>query len=150
MALSIGDQAPEFNLQSTNGSQVSLSELKGQSFVLYFYPKDFTPVCTKQACSFRDQFADLRDLSVPVFGVSRDSMDTHLRFKEEHRLPFDLLADENGQVAKAYGARMPLVGITKRITYLVDAEGSIAAVHEEMMGDASHVNAVLEALQVGK
>lgn len=150
MPLSVGDQAPGFRLESTSGETICLDDLKGHSFVLYFYPKDFTAVCTKQACSFRDQFAELRELSVPVFGVSRDNLDTHRRFKGENNLPFELLADEDGSVAKAYGARVPLLGITKRVTYLIDAEGRVAAVHEEMMGDASHVNAVLEALQLGK
>lgn len=150
MALSVGDHAPEFCLESTSGAKLSSGDLKGKRFVLYFYPKDFTSVCTKQACSFRDQFAELRDLSVPVFGVSRDNLDTHRRFKEEHKLPFELLSDPDGRVAKAYGARVPLLGVTRRVTYLVDEQGRIAAVHEEMMGDVSHVNAVLAALSRGE
>ena len=146
MALSVGDTAPEFCLDSTGGSPVSSQSLQGISFVLYFYPKDFTAVCTRQACSFRDQFAELRGLSVPVYGVSRDDLDTHHRFKAEYKLPFDLLSDRDGKVAKAYGAKMPLVAVTKRITYLIGPDGKIAAVHEEFMGDSSHVNAVLEVL----
>lgn len=146
MSLKIGDKAPGFRLESTGGGFVSLEDLKGKPFVLYFYPKDFTSVCTKQACSFRDQFEHLRELEVPVFGVSRDNLDTHARFKQEHQLPFELLADVDGSVAKAYKARIPLVGVNKRVTYLVDAEQAIAAVHDELLGDESHVAAVLAAL----
>lgn len=146
MALKIGDRAPAFVAASTGGSNVSLADLQGKPFILYFYPKDFTSVCTKQACSFRDQFSHLRDLEVPVFGVSRDSMDTHHRFKEEYQLPFELLADEEGVLAKAFKARMPLLGVTKRITYLIDGDGRIAAVHDELLGDESHVNEMLKAL----
>lgn len=124
-----------------------MNDLKCSAFVLYFYPKDFTSVCTKQACSFRDEFSHLKDLSIPVFGVSRDDLDTHHRFKEEHSLPFELLADKDGAVARLFKARVPLLGVTKRITYLIDAEQKVAAVHEEMMGDASHVGAMLAALE---
>jgi len=120
--------------------------MKGSAFVLYFYPKDFTSVCTKQACSFRDQFAELRRLDIPVFGVSRDDLDTHKRFKKENDLPFELLTDPHGEVAKLYGARVPLIGVNKRVTYLIDEDGLVAAIHSEMLGDASHVNAVLQAL----
>jgi len=149
MALCVGALAPDFSLDSTNGKRVSLSSLQGKAFVLYFYPKDFTSVCTAQACSFRDQFADLRNLSVSVFGVSRDDLDTHRKFKAEHSLPFELLADVDGSVAKDYKARLPLLGVSKRITYLIDAEGRVAAVHEEMFGSARHVHAVRAALEVG-
>ncbi|MBK1876899.1 peroxiredoxin [Pelagicoccus mobilis] len=150
MGLSVGDIAPDFCLESSGGGVVSSNDLRGQCFVLYFYPKDFTSVCTAEACSFRDQFADLRDLDVTVFGVSRDDLDTHRKFKEEYDLPFELLSDPDGKTAKAYGARVPLLGVTKRVTYLVNGEGRIAAVHEEMFGDASHVNAVLSALSKGE
>ncbi|EDY82060.1 antioxidant, AhpC/TSA family [Verrucomicrobiia bacterium DG1235] len=146
MALKIGSVAPEFSLASTSGETFSLSEIKGKVCVLYFYPKDFTPGCTKQACSFRDQFAELRGLEVPVFGISRDSVDTHLKFKEQHGLPFDLLADEDGTVAKLYEARMPLIGVTKRVTYLIDGDGKIAAAHDELFGDESHVREMIKAL----
>lgn len=146
MALSIGDKAPNFDLASTGGGRVSLGDLSGHAFILYFYPKDFTSVCTKQACSFRDQFAHLRELSVPVFGVSRDSLDTHRKFKEEYQLPFELLADEDGAIARLYKSRVPLIGVNKRITYLVGPDGHIAAVHDEMLGDESHVREMLKSL----
>ncbi len=147
MSLKVGEQVPQFSLASTGGGSVSLEDLKGLAFILYFYPKDFSSVCTKEACSFRDQFAHLRDLSVPVFGVSRDNLDTHKRFKAEHSLPFELLADVDGAVARSFKARMPVVGVTKRITYLIDAEQRVAAVHDELLGGESHVKAMLEAVK---
>lgn len=146
MALSIGDKAPDFNLASTGGGRVSLASLRGRAFILYFYPKDFTSVCTKQACSFRDQFTHLRELSVPVFGVSRDNLDTHRRFKEKYQLPFELLADEDGSIARRYKSRVPLIGVNKRITYLIGGDGSIAAVHDELFGDESHVQEMIKSL----
>lgn len=146
MALNVGSRAPDFELASTGGNKVSLANLKGRAFVLYFYPKDFTSVCTKEACSFRDQFAHLRNLAIEVYGVSRDNLDTHIRFKNEYALPFDLLADLDGSVARDYKARVPLVGITKRVTYLIDADQKIAAVHDELLGDESHVREMLAAL----
>lgn len=146
MSLKVGEQAPEFSLPSTGETPFALSEKRGQMFVLYFYPKDFTSVCTKEACSFRDNFAHLRELSIPVFGVSKDDLDTHKRFKAEHDLPFDLLADTDGSVAKLFKARVPLLGVTKRITYLIDADLKIAAVHDELLGDESHVAAIFDAL----
>ncbi|MDQ8188137.1 peroxiredoxin [Pelagicoccus sp. SDUM812002] len=147
MALRIGDSVPDFRLESTGGSFVSLSDFKGRAFVLYFYPKDFTSVCTKQTCTFRDQFTHLRELDIPVFGVSRDKLDTHRRFKEEYKLPFELLADEDGSVAKSFKARIPLLGVNKRITYLIDEVQKIAAVHDELLGAETHVSAVLKALK---
>lgn len=145
MSLKIGDKAPGFNLESTDGSEFRLSEYEGQRLVLYFFPKDFTSVCTKQACSFRDQFGHLRDLGIPVFGISRDSLDTHRRFKEQFQLPFELLADEGGTVSKLYGAQMWLLPVPKRVTYLIDEEGKISAVYEAMLEDEAHVKAMLEA-----
>ncbi len=147
MGLKIGEKAPDFCLASTAGGKQSLGELKDQAFVLYFYPKDFTSLCTKEACSFRDNFEHLRDLSIPVYGVSKDDLDTHQRFKSEHALPFDLLADVDGAVARSYKARVPLLGVTKRITYLIAADQTIAAVHDELLGDASHVAAMLKTLE---
>lgn len=147
MGLKVGEKAPDFCLASTAGGELSLGALKGQAFILYFYPKDFTSLCTQEACSFRDNFEHLRDLSIPAYGVSKDDLDTHHRFKSEHALPFDLLADVDGAVARSYKARVPLLGVTKRITYLIDADLKIAAVHDEMLGGASHVDAMLKTLR---
>ncbi|MBC2606556.1 peroxiredoxin [Pelagicoccus albus] len=147
MALKIGTKAPEFELPSTSGDTFVSREMHGKRWVLYFYPKDFTPGCTKEACSFRDEFAELRQTDIPVFGVSRDSIESHLQFKAKHSLPFELLADVSGEVAKLYDARMPIIGVTKRITYLIDGDGFVAGVHDELFGDKSHVASMLKAIR---
>ncbi|WP_448530147.1 peroxiredoxin [Raineya sp.] len=148
MALKVGTLAPDFTLPSTSGKNISLSkDLAGKPCVLYFYPKDFTPGCTKEACEFRDQFATFRNLEVDVFGISRDNIDTHQKFKETHKLPFELLADVNGSVCKAYEALIPIIGIPKRISYLLDKEHKIVAVYQDFFGAEEHIKAMLEKLK---
>src|SRR5512141_2091064 len=98
-----GDQAPDFTAATNGGGQVSLSELKGKHVILYFYPRDDTPGCTKEACAFRDEFAAFKKKGVVVLGVSTDSAKSHDKFVEKHRLPFTLLADEEKQLVTAYG-----------------------------------------------
>jgi peroxiredoxin Q/BCP len=147
MALKINDPAPDFELPATNGKKISLRrDLAGKPCVLYFYPKDFTPGCTKEACEFRDQFATFRNLNVDVFGISRDSIASHQKFKEEHKLPFELLSDVSGEVCKAYKALIPIVGVPKRISYLLDAEHKIVAVYQDFFGAEEHIKAMLEKL----
>ncbi|WP_457651184.1 peroxiredoxin [Rhodocaloribacter sp.] len=147
MALLPGSDAPDFTLPSTSGRDFTLSrDAAGQVCILYFYPKDFTPGCTREACTFRDQFALFRKASVPVYGISRDDIETHRRFKAEHHLPFDLLADVDGGVCAKYEALLPLIRIPKRITYLLDAEHRIAAVYEDLFGAAGHIDAMLAHL----
>src|SRR5436190_805148 len=98
------DRAPSFRLASTGGGEVSLGDLAGKRFVLYFYPKDNTPGCTKEACDFRDSMARLGKAGVPVLGVSKDSVSSHEGFRQKYKLPFALLSDPDNQVAKAFGA----------------------------------------------
>jgi thioredoxin-dependent peroxiredoxin len=144
MALKIGAKAPDFTLKSTSEKNVSLSkDLEGKALILYFYPKDFTPGCTAEACEFRDQFAEFRNLGIPVFGISRDDVATHEKFKKTYKLPFDLLADETGKVCKAYEALIPLIKMPKRITYLLDSEHKIAGIYEGMFDNKEHVKAML-------
>lgn len=140
MPLKIATQAPDFTLPSTDGANFTLHEHLGRPCILYFYPKDFTPGCTKEACEFRDQFAAFRAIDIPVYGISRDSVATHLKFKEKHQLPFDLLADLDGQVAAKYKAQIPIVGFTKRITYLLDEHHKIAAVYDSLFNANQHVH----------
>ncbi len=149
MSLKVGQSAPDFNLPSTSGSNFSKStDLQGKPFILYFYPKDFTPGCTAEACEFRDQFEAFRDLDIPVLGVSRDSIDSHLKFKKQHRLPFELLSDKDGKVCKAYDALIPLVKMPKRVTYLIDAEHKIKAVISDMFDAKKHIQNMLSELDV--
>lgn len=145
MALKIGDQAPDFTLPSTTGKNFTLSkDFEGKALILYFYPKDFTPVCTQEACGFRDVFEEFIDLNFEVIGVSKDSVETHLEFKAKHNLPFELLADVQGQVAKKYKATMPILG-PKRITYLLDTSHKVRAVVENRFNAKKHLEKMIRS-----
>lgn len=148
MALSLGQKAPDFKLSSTSGQTLKMSkDLLGKAFILYFYPKDFTRGCTAEACEFRDQFEAFRDLDVPVFGVSKDSISTHQKFKMEHKLPFDLLSDPDGKVCKSYDALIPLIKMPKRVTYLIDEKHEIAGVFSDMFESKGHITNMLRKLR---
>ena len=147
MPLKVSQLAPDFSLPSTSGKSFSLSHnLSDKPAILYFYPKDFTPGCTKEACSFRDAFSMFRELNITVIGISRDSVETHLKFKEQHQLPFELLSDSDGEVAKQYQALVPFLKVVRRVTYLLDAEHKIAAVYEDMFGAEKHIQQMIEAV----
>ncbi len=148
MALALGAKAPDFTLPSTSGKKFSLSkDYAGKALIIYFYPKDFTGVCTAEACEFRDQFEAFRELDVPVFGISRDDIDTHLKFKKAHKLPFELLSDETGKVCKAYDALIPLINMPKRVTYLLDQDHKIAGVFSDMFESKGHIDRMLQKLK---
>ncbi|MGF1532285.1 MAG: peroxiredoxin [Bernardetiaceae bacterium] len=147
MPLNVGDLAPNFQLPSTAGKDFVLNDYKGQVLVLFFYPKDFTGVCTKEACTFRDQFMAFRNLDVTVVGISRDDLATHHRFKEKYKLPFDLLADEDGATTKAYKSAIPLFGISKRVTYVLDKSHRVAAVVEDLFDAEIHIKETLEKIR---
>lgn len=142
MALKVGEEAPQFKLPSTGGSKFDLSELK-EPVILFFYPQDFTPGCTKEACSFRDNFDVFNDLDVKVVGISTDSLTQHEKFKKKHDLPFELLADQTGKVCKAYDAKVPFLNLAKRITYLIDNDKKIAAVYSDMFGAEKHIKKMI-------
>src|SRR5690606_2871191 len=147
-ALKIGTKAPQFILNSTGARSIdSLKDLKGKAFILYFYPKDFTKGCTAEACEFRDQFEAFRDLDITVLGISRDDIETHERFKKEHKLPFDLLSDPTGKVCKSYDALIPLIKMPKRITYLIDTNHKIAAAFSDMFESKGHIESMLDSLK---
>ncbi|MDQ3394960.1 MAG: peroxiredoxin [Bacteroidota bacterium] len=140
MALKINQQAPDFTLPSTTGKQFTLSQdAKGLPCILYFYPKDFTPGCTREACEFRDSFEVFKDSDIAIYGISRDDIPTHLKFKEKHNLPFQLLADEEGKVSGLYDANIPLLNYTKRVTYLLDKNHKIATVYTNMFAATNHI-----------
>ena len=126
-----GDTAPDFRLVDQNGTIRSLSDFSGQWVVLYFYPKDDTPGCTKEACSFRDDLTTLEKLGAKVVGVSVDDSDSHSKFASKYHLPFPLLADADGKVADSYGAltNLLLLKVAKRYTFLIDPKGKIAKVY---------------------
>lgn len=125
--LEIGDKAPLFALVNQEGNLIQISDYAGSvPLVIYFYPKNFTPGCTAQACSFRDQYADFKDAGAVVFGISTDSISSHKRFGKKHNLPFDTLADVDGDVRNLYGVKSSLFGLLQgRETFIIDREGII-------------------------
>ena len=145
-----GQKAPAFALNADDGTRVKLADLLGQPVVLYFYPQDDTPGCTREACAFRDRQAELRKLGVNVFGISPDSVDSHVKFRDKFNLNFPLLADEGHAVADKYGAwreknmyGKKSMGI-QRSTFLIDAQGKVAKVWKRVQVDG-HDEQVLAA-----
>jgi peroxiredoxin Q/BCP len=129
--LALGDMAPDFETTDDEGSQFKLSDLRGKKVVLYFYPKDFTPGCTAEACSIRDSYSLFEGSGIPIFGISGGSQELHKSFRKKHNLPFNILMDEDLRIAKLYDAysRLNIIGMgVKRITYLIDEEGRIEAI----------------------
>ncbi|MDX2212677.1 MAG: peroxiredoxin [Oculatellaceae cyanobacterium bins.114] len=145
MPLSVGTQAPDFTVKDTNGNTVKLSDYSGRTVVLYFYPKDDTPGCTKEACSFRDYYADYQGKEITVFGVSMDDEASHQQFTEKFNLPFPLLADVNGELTKAYDVDGG--GYSKRVTYVIGGSGSIVKVYDSVKTD-THATDILSDLKV--
>ena len=140
-----GDQAPDFELQGTDGP-FRLSDHRGERVVLLFYPGDNTPVCTRQFCSYRDQAEDLDGLGATVVGISAQGLDSHEEFIARYGLTVPLLADEDGEVAKLYGAWRPVVG-TRRAVFVVDEEGVVRHRHMHTLGlDYQSVDELREAL----
>lgn len=148
MKLNIGDTAPDFILPSDAGRDFMLSrEVREAPLILYFYPKDFTPGCTAQACSFRDHFEEFGGLGVRVVGINTDSLQTHAEFKKKHRLPFELLSDRGGKAAKLYGARMPILGVAKRISFLIGTDQKILYIYDNLFGAEKHIDEMLRRLR---
>ncbi len=149
MSLPINSKAPNFRTPSTSGSNFELStDAAGQACILYFYPKDFTPVCTIEACEFKSTFDFFKDLDVKVYGISKDDIETHNRFKKAYTLPFDLLADPEGEIASLYGAYMPLIKFTKRLTFLLDANHQIIHISSNVFEDRSGIETMIAELKV--
>ncbi|MER3423438.1 MAG: thioredoxin-dependent thiol peroxidase [Nitrospiraceae bacterium] len=147
-----GDRAPVFSLLDETGKTVSLKSLKGKQVVLYFYPKDDTPGCTKEACSFRDAYGRIQEAGAVILGVSLDGRDSHRKFIEKYKLPFPLLSDEDAKVSKAYGVYKEKNMYGKkywgieRSTFVIDQTGVIKAEFRKVKVDG-HVDEVLDALK---
>ncbi|MEM9586340.1 MAG: thioredoxin-dependent thiol peroxidase [Planctomycetota bacterium] len=146
-----GKKAPAFTLTDDEGNKVKLSELKGQPVVLYFYPRDDTPGCTKEACAFRDRYDEIQKLQVHLLGISGDSAESHVKFKTKYHLPFPLLVDDKNSVSEKYGAYREKnmygkksMGI-QRSTYLIDASGKVAKVWKRVKVDG-HDQQVIDAV----
>ena len=143
MALSVGTIAPSFTVKDDAGNTVSLSDYKGKTVVLYFYPKDDTPGCTKEAQSFRDSFEEYQGKDIVVLGVSMDDEASHKMFKEKYGLPFSLLADSDGAITKAYEVEGG--GYSKRVTFIINGEGVIDQVMESVKTD-THAQDILAGM----
>jgi thioredoxin-dependent peroxiredoxin len=150
MTLAIGDKAPDFEMASDGGGEVSLAGFEGKSVILYFYPKDDTPGCTKEACGFRDALPDFSAANAEIIGVSKDSVAKHDKFKAKYELPFALGADEDGAVCEAYGTWVEksmygrkYMGI-ERATFLIDGSGVLRGIWRKVKVKG-HVEAVLAA-----
>lgn len=139
MPLSVGDTAPDFTVKDTTGTTIKLANYTGKKVVLYFYPKDDTPGCTKQACSFRDNYEQYLSKGITVLGISMDDEASHQQFTDKFNLPFPLLADTDGAITKAYDVDGG--GYAKRVTYVID-DGKIAQVYATVKTD-THASDIL-------
>jgi peroxiredoxin Q/BCP len=152
--LKVGDAAPDFSAKTTDGSTVSLKDFRGKKLVMYFYPMDDTPGCTKQACSLRDHNKDIAAKGAAILGVSTQGSDSHQKFTDKYRLNFPLLSDTDGTVAKAYGAMggggllsamKSVMGVADRVTFIIDENGKIARVLDDPR-TSDHAEEVMEHL----
>jgi thioredoxin-dependent peroxiredoxin len=149
--IEIGKKAPEFALLDQDGDLRRLSDYRGKPVVLYFYPKDDTPGCTKEACSFRDNFAEFKKAGIQVLGISADDAESHTKFRQKYNLPFTLLADTEKKVVKDYGVWVEKTNYGKtywgisRTTFLIDKNGEIIYAFEKVKPD-EHAQEVLEKL----
>ena len=152
MSTTLGKPAPDFTLPTDGDGAITLSKLKGKKVIVYFYPKDDTPGCTKEACGFRDALPDFAAVDAEIIGISKDSVKKHDKFKAKHELPFTLAADEDGKVCEAYGSwvEKSMYGKTymgiDRSTFLIDEEGVLRAEWRKVKVPG-HVEAVLKAAQ---
>ena len=141
-----GAVAPDFELPDSTGVPVRLSALRGNSVVIYFYPKDDTTVCTKQACAFRDRLAEFESTGARILGISGDSTASHAKFAAKYSLPFTLLSDKGGAVRKLYGVTKRFGVIPGRVTYVIDADGRIRHVYSALSEWDQHVEEALRVL----
>lgn len=148
MALQIGDKIPNFSAKDTNNNDFDSTTIVGQKpVVIYFYPKDNTPGCTAQACSFRDQYEDFKDLGAEVIGISGDTVASHEKFAKRYKLPFLLLSDNSAKLRKLFGVKTNLLGlIPGRVTYIADASGTIKLIFDSMMA-TKHIPKALDFLK---
>ncbi|MEJ5255536.1 MAG: peroxiredoxin [Acidimicrobiales bacterium] len=144
-----GDPAPDISLPDQHGEQVNLTDLRGRWVVVYFYPADDTPGCTAESCSFRDSYEDFTEAGAEVLGISSDSVESHLRFAEKHRLPFRLLADVDGRARDAFGVGRSLGLLPGRVTFVIDPGGTIRKVFSSQFRPRRHIDEALAAIRSG-
>jgi len=151
MALAIGQKAPDFDVVSSSGKRLRLADFAGQkNIVLYFYPGDFTPVCTKETCGFNSVYDELSSAETEVIGVSVDSDESHRKFKEKYGLQFDLISDGDKELARKYEATSllrDLLGKASRVTYVIDKKGEIAGVFKGELSASKHVEGARDLIR---
>ncbi|MEN3038861.1 MAG: peroxiredoxin [Candidatus Kryptonium sp.] len=143
--LKVGDKIPNFTAMCTDGTLLSSENLKGKWSVIFFYPKAFTPGCTKEVCSLRDGFELLSKFNINLYGVSKDDIETQKNFKEKYKFPYELIADKDGEIIKSFGVS-GLFGFAKRVTFIIDPEGRIAEVIDKVRV-SDHYLQIAETLQ---
>lgn len=146
MNLEIGDKCPLFEVKQSDGSVFRIADYIGKKYlVIYFYPKDFTPGCTKEACSFRDNYEVFQTLNCEVIGISSDSDSSHDKFAEKHKLPYILLADKTKKIQKAFGVPKSLFGLLPgRVTYIIGKEGIIKGMYNSQTDPVGHIKKAIE------
>ena len=150
MAIQIGDKLPSFKATKQDGTAFDSHEIHEKPVVIYFYPKDFTPGCTTQACSFRDAYQDFQDLGAEVIGVSGDSVSSHQNFQQKHKLPFVLLSDSDRKLRKLFGVPTALFGlIPGRVTYVFNASGKAIYIFDNMSAK-NHIIKALDSIKKSK
>jgi peroxiredoxin Q/BCP len=148
MELKVGDTIPNFKAKDTNGIDFDSATIVGHKpLVIYFYPKDNTPGCTAQACSFRDQYEDFKDLGAEVIGISSDSVGSHQKFAKQFKLPFILLSDSDKKIRKLFGVPTGMFGLLPgRVTYVTDKNGVVQMIFDSMLA-TKHIPKALEAIK---
>src|SRR6185312_8398626 len=146
--LQVGDRAPAFTMPTQSGSTISLGDFLGKSaVVLYFYPKDNTKGCTDEACSFRDSYEVFKKAGAEVIGVSSDSEESHQKFASKYQLPFILISDKKGTLRKHYGVPATLGILPGRVTYVIDKQGTIRHIFNDMFNAQKHIKEALQVIQ---
>ncbi|MCZ8229300.1 peroxiredoxin [Flavobacterium sp.] len=149
MTIELGDLMPHFTALDAHGNTFDSRDYVGKKpLVIYFYPKDNTPGCIEQACGFRDQYQEFKDLDVEIIGISSDSVDSHVAFAKQYQLPFILLSDGDKSIRKLFGVPSGLLGILPgRVTYVVDKEGKVILVFDNSINATKHISKALEAIK---
>lgn len=148
MEIKQGDRIPLFSLKDQDGKEFNIKDHIGSPMVIYFYPKDDTPGCTREACSFRDQYEEFTSAGVLVIGISEDSAEDHKKFKNKYQLPFTLLSDPENKVRNLFGVPGSLFGmIPGRVTYMIDAEGIVRQIFNSQFRATQHVKEALKSIE---
>jgi peroxiredoxin Q/BCP len=146
-SIEVGDKVPGFVLQDQNGVHYQVNSEMGKAMVIYFYPKDDTPGCTKEACKFRDDFESFSDLETLVIGISGDSVESHKNFEEKYKLPFVLLSDIKNEVRHLFGVPKSMFFLPGRVTYVIDKKGIVQYVFNSQFGAEKHIENSLKRLK---